>query len=185
MCLYTRSKRDLSACTAGHRLSVTGAPPMRWRALVMCGLVLATLVLIPLEQSGHVGPPRVALGGDLRREAQFFGQFGQLGSVCIAMLLIWRLDERRRPMLVSMVLCLAATAVLTAAMKHGLGRVRPGYARRRRVPGSFALARFLAGEFPSGHAASARRLTVLLSAQYPRAKAIFWGLRSPARPFAI
>ena len=149
----------------------------RWRKpLVVLVLACLTAVLVAVERAGVGGPPRVALRGDLRREAQFFGQYGQLGCIVATVLLIWHLDPRRRPVLGKFLLCLAVTASLSAGMKHGFGRIRPGHAAAGQFVGFSIEPDSERESFPSGHTATAAALTVMLSALYPRARAVFWTL---------
>jgi membrane-associated phospholipid phosphatase len=147
------------------------------RAKIVAALLVLTAALLITERSGVRTHPGFRLGGDLRREARIFEQYGQVASGLVIAILIWQLDPPRRRMLVPMALTLLITAGVVTVMKQTIGRGRPSAvndaAQLNAPPGDNDSKR---ESFPSGHSAAAVATTVVLAALYPRGRAVFWGL---------
>lgn len=102
---------------------------VRWWAAPLGVSVVLGFVLFPFD-----GPIFEAvrslgerLGGDVKRELQFLGQFGAISSVVIAAVVIWLLDERRRSSAWRVLLAAAVSGASCLVLKMLIGRPRPKF----------------------------------------------------------
>jgi membrane-associated phospholipid phosphatase len=160
------------------------------RRVALFAIVLVTLTagLLAVERAGVRVRFPWQMGGDLRREARIFEQYGQVASALVIGLLIWTLDPARRRLLPAFAIALLVTAGVATVGKNLIGRERPisdrdaAAAVATTLPaddedgGGKAGGRSKRESFPSGHTAGAVATAVVLSAVYPRGRAVFWGL---------
>jgi membrane-associated phospholipid phosphatase len=98
-----------------------------WIWVLVVGTVLAALC-VPIDAwVDRVAHSRV-VGGDLRRELHAIQQFGQLTSIVLVCLLMWRLDPGRAKRLIEYGKALALTGIATFGLKVLVGRARPKFA---------------------------------------------------------
>ena len=118
--------------------------------------------------------------GDIKREGQWFAQYGQAACTVVAAGLVWQLDGHRRSggryPVVILVAAVFGTSIISMLIKRLLGRVRP----RREQAGQFLGPTWRHANyresFPSSHSACAVAMSVVLSQLYPPAAGIFWTL---------
>jgi len=95
-----------------------------WRWPLVAG-TLAVVLLWGLDGSIAGWARGLRLGGDLRRELEAFQQFGGVGTLVLAGLLIWTLDPARRRRLGDLAAAAALTGLATFLAKILIGRPRP------------------------------------------------------------
>jgi undecaprenyl-diphosphatase len=139
-------------------------------------LVLASFVMMVAERAGIVSSLKVSFRGDLERETRWLAQYGQGACTLTAAALVWRLDVRRRPAAVLLLIAVLTASLTSTGIKHLAGRVRPGYPDAGLFLGPAWRPASSRESFPSGHSAAAIALTVVLSQLYPRGGVIFWTL---------
>ena len=76
------------------------------------------LAIFDLARSPHIG-------GDIRRELETLQQWGAVGSVVIASVIIWQVDPRRRRRLLDFYAAMLVLTLVVNAMKLLIGRPRP------------------------------------------------------------
>lgn len=103
------------ANTPGHRF---------WRWPLLGGAV-AVALLWPVDGDVAAWARQLRLGGDLRRELEALQQFGGLGSILLAALLIWTLSPQLRHRLADLAAAAVATSLATFLCKMLIGRPRP------------------------------------------------------------
>ncbi|HZW08547.1 MAG TPA: phosphatase PAP2 family protein [Phycisphaerales bacterium] len=169
-----------------------------WAPPLLYGL-LAVLILWPLDGrlSAAIAPEGRAapwLGGDLRRELEALQQFGQ-GTITLAIAAaIWMLDPSRRRRLLDWLAAVAIAAALAFGLKMLLGRPRPVLGEPDLLLGPFGMYPLGPGQgiahawefwredvsklwsMPSSHTVFAVVAAGMLTAWYPRLRALMIGL---------
>lgn len=168
---------------------VLDCAPGRRPVAVTMSLAVTILILLfaavggalVLELTGRLRSPNLRVRGDLQRETQFLGQYGQFASLVVAVLVVMGIagwDGGR------VALALGVTAIVVLVVTHGLkrtaGRIRPGRERDGHRPGAFlgpTWRRLSWREsFPSSHAAGAFAMSAVLASAYPQAAWAWWTL---------
>jgi membrane-associated phospholipid phosphatase len=132
------------------------------------------------------------LSGDLFRQLEWFGEYGQFGAIVVVGLAIWLLDRQRRALLRRWVMAMALAALIAFPMKFLIGRPRPKFDDPWVFLGPFgayptgdgvrhaweAWARGVSDiqAFPSRHAVFACVMSVFLAWMYPRLRGLVWTL---------
>jgi membrane-associated phospholipid phosphatase len=148
--------------------------------MVLCGLIVAAMILMLIERAGVPVVLSLNFKGDLKRETRWWAQYGQGACTIAVAAAIWRLDTRLfqyglNPALV-LLLIVFGTSLISTLIKRIFGRVRPGRERAGQFLGpSFAHANYRES-FPSSHSACAISMSVLLTHLYPPAGIVFWVL---------
>jgi undecaprenyl-diphosphatase len=148
--------------------------------IVFILLFITCALLLMLERGGAPLTLRLSFRGDVKRETFFLQQWGQSVATPICAIAIMQLDPRplneRFEIAFALVTIVCAAAIACFICKRLLGRVRPN----RPNAGKFLGPNFgndsAVHSFPSSHAACAIASSVFLSAQYPSAATLFWGL---------
>lgn len=146
------------------------------------------LLVMPLDGAINSMLRGTRLGGDVRRELEAWQQFGGVGSLVFAAVLIWLLDPARRRRLADLALAAAGTGLVCWVVKMSCGRARPkfgdpelwtGPIGGHPIEGSVVRA----AEFwrdgasdlwamPSSHTAAAAALAAFLAVVYPRLRLV-------------
>ncbi len=139
-----------------------------WAAPILLAATLVPITL-PRDRVIHAtfAPVFRSLGGDVRREIEAWQQFGGLGSIIFAVVVVLILDRSKARRLPDFALALAATAAATTFFKAFFGRPRPKYDD----PWFFS---WPGGDYPlarEGHG-------VLMTAMTPGSRAELWSMPS-------
>lgn len=146
--------------------------------LIAAALAAAGAVAVAFERRGKLAAPRFELRGDVLREAQWLGQYGQASCFATVIALVWLLGAERpgRDTIAILATWVVAWGVCNV-VKHLAGRVRPDKGRDGHLPGAFlgpstqwASWRH---SFPSSHAAAACGLSGTLWVLHPRAAIVY------------
>ncbi|MEN0020955.1 MAG: phosphatase PAP2 family protein [Planctomycetota bacterium] len=121
------------AHVAAAAVDVVIGPVRRWTLarerrewavpMVIGGLLV--LALLPLDGVLYRAMTAGSIGGDVRRELESLGQYGQLSWSVLGAAVIWAMDPAKRRRLLDWLLALALVAVVSYASKVLFGRVRP------------------------------------------------------------
>lgn len=162
-----------------------------WVAPLALGIVVF-IVLHPFDGALSRLLRGVPLRGDVRREIEAWQQYGSLGSVVFAAVVIWALDARRRRRLLDLVAAAGLVALACTVLKILTGRPRPLYGDARTIlgplgmypvhgpDGSWVMRHAWGGgagraelwSMPSSHTGAAVALSVFLVALYPRLRGL-------------
>jgi len=169
---------------------------LRWWAVPLGLSVAAGAALYPFDDAVFSAVRGVGerLGGDVRRELGFIGQFGALTSVVITALVIWRLDRARAPVAWRVLLAAGFSALACLALKMLIGRPRPKFDDPGVILGPFGaypidpetgvrhaweVGSGISSDLwsmPSSHTAGAFALAAVLARWYPRIGALMLAL---------
>jgi membrane-associated phospholipid phosphatase len=157
---------------------------------VFIGLIAVFLLLlycdIPLLQWRLRVMPR-DIRGLYKQVIEGFRNFAQMLTVVVAIVVVFRMDERRKRIIVAILLAQTIAAIGYNAGKYAVARYRP-FAALEELPPNFSNANTWMGwnpdlgraekyrSFPSGHSAAAFALAGVLAWYYPRLKITFWTL---------
>jgi membrane-associated phospholipid phosphatase len=157
-----------------------GIPPHTFRPLVnavfLAILLLTCAAFLVLEKLGLPTTLALHFKGDVKRETRWLAQYGQSVCTAVAALLVWTLDINRRRLVLAIVLAVALASIVALICKRLCGRIRPGRERAGEFTGFSMKHANYRESFPSSHSACAVALTGILSAAYPTAAPVFWGL---------
>ncbi len=100
------------------------APKRRtWARPLFVGVLALPLLLLDPAIARWMGGVR--LGGDVRRELEALGQYGQLTSSLVIALVVWVMDPPRRRRLLDWGAAAAITGLVVTGLKMLVGRPRP------------------------------------------------------------
>jgi membrane-associated phospholipid phosphatase len=166
-----------------------------WALPVVLG-ALATLAVYPLDGPVSHAAAAIresgAIGGDVRRELEAWGQYGAVGSIAVVAFIVYRLDPARRRRLLDLAAALLVAFIVVSAGKYLVGRPRPKFDDPAIFPGPLGAYPLGGGRgvahgwevwragtydlasMPSSHAAYAAVLSVFLGVLYPRIRGLAW-----------
>jgi membrane-associated phospholipid phosphatase len=163
----------------------------RWRLvgwLIVAGLFLLCLLLDTELMAWRYRVVHLEPHGWGRQALDGLRDFGQIVPIVVAMIIVWRCDQRGRWIVPAILIAQLATMAVYDGTKAVIARQRP-YAMAERVQAMEAPdagASWLGWQsgdetydqesFPSGHSASAFALAAVLAWAYPRLRALFWVL---------
>jgi membrane-associated phospholipid phosphatase len=171
------------------------APPGLARPLLVLLLgVVGFFLLLPVD--GWIMsllPHRDDIGGDLRLVLMTLQQYGQGEVVVLVMIVVWLVDEPRRPRLADYLLAVLCSFVVLNLIKQAVGRPRPDLADPLGFTGAFgtyttengtelsplvwdANHAYLLWSTPSSHTAFAFLMSVFLGRLYPKLNPLIWPL---------
>jgi membrane-associated phospholipid phosphatase len=143
---------------------------------IVLALSISCVLLIVLERLGAPVVLDLKFRGDIKRESQWFAQYGQFVCTAVVVVIIWQMDAGHRKNAVYMAGGVAAASVSAFVLKHLFSRVRPKHENAGKFFGpSFSHANHRES-FPSSHSACAMALTVGLVHLYPAAMISWWAL---------
>jgi membrane-associated phospholipid phosphatase len=133
------------------------------------------------------------IGGDLRLVLLTLQQYGQGEVIVLVMIVIWLMDEPRRPWLADYLLAALCTFVALNLIKQAVGRPRPDLADPLGFVGAFGTYTtdsgaelsplvwhpdhsYLLWSTASSHTAFAVLMTVFLGRLYPKLNPLIWPL---------
>lgn len=146
--------------------------------LIAFALVVVGLVAIAFERRGRLAAPRIRLKGDVFREAQWLGQYGQASCFATVIALVWlfHVATPGRDTLVILSTWVGGW-FLCNIVKRLTGRVRPEKGRDGHQPGSFLGPSWTFDawreSFPSSHAAAACGLSASLWVLHPEGGIVY------------
>jgi undecaprenyl-diphosphatase len=138
--------------------------------------VAGIVVLMLVERSNVRTTLKLHFKGDIKRETQWFAQYGQSACTPVAILLVSRLDPYGWRMAVPLGLAVLFTAIAVLVLKRLIGRVRPGREPAGRFLGPTIKHESYRESFPSSHTACAVALSTMLARAYPQGALTFWVL---------
>ena len=147
---------------------------MNWA--ILGALLVVMSVLLVVERLGWRTTLQLGFRGDIKREAAFLAQYGQVVCTPIVALLVWQLDPRRWRAAAAVALAVGGTAALGLVLKRLFGRVRRNREHAGRFLGPMRTHAGYRESFPSNHSAAAVALSTVLARFYPRAALTFWAL---------
>lgn len=143
---------------------------------VLATLLIACFALMFLERLGLPTTLQLSFKGDVKRETQWFAQYGQAVCTITAAALMWRFEPSRWIRIGPLVVAVCSASLSAFIFKRLLGRVRPNRERAGQFLGPTLRHANWRESFPSSHSACAVALTVALSRFYPQATPVFWAL---------
>jgi membrane-associated phospholipid phosphatase len=171
------------------------APPGLARPLLVLLLgIVGFFALLPVD-GWIMGlmPARDDIGGDLRLVLTTLQQYGQGEVIVLVMIVVWLMDEPRRPRLADYLLAVLCTFVVLNLIKQAVGRPRPDLADPLGFVGAFGTYTtdrgaelsplvwhvdhsYLLWSTASSHTAFAFLMTVFLGRVYPKLNPLIWPL---------
>lgn len=168
----------------------------RWWALPALYGLLSVLVLWEIDPivlnwvTANHTRGSLPLGGDLRRELEMLGQFGQGAMTALVALVIWQLDSAHRRRMLQWLWAIVWAFVLAFGLKMLIGRPRPVLDEPNLILGPFGAYPLGPGQgvahslafwshgisklwsMPSSHTVFAVTTAVVLSRWYPKLKGL-------------
>jgi membrane-associated phospholipid phosphatase len=138
-------------------------------------LSLLTFTMLGFERMGLTNPPRLAIKGDIKREASWLAQYGQGVCTFFVAWTVWLFDPTVWRNIVIMVAVYTASA-LSLGIKRLVGRVRPDHPNAGSFTGITRVHDNSIESFPSGHTACAVALSATLAHYFPVTSAVVWTL---------
>ncbi|MHC4220343.1 MAG: phosphatase PAP2 family protein [Planctomycetota bacterium] len=161
--------------------------------LVLVIGIVGYFVLLPADGFLHgIMPGNGRVNGDLGLVLRTLQQYGQGTVLVVSMLVIWLLDEKRRPRIADCLLASVFALAVLNLIKQAVGRPRPWAGDPWGFVGAFGTYTTKTGEeispliwqashsdlwsTPSSHTAFAFLLSVFLSQLYPPLRPLVWPL---------
>lgn len=148
---------------------------MRVRLSLWLTLLIATLALLPFDQTVSTWASSLEVPHDIDQELRFVQQFGQIGSLVIVAVLVWMLQTGPiRRSLLDLGLSILVVVGVGLLLKTLFGRVRPAFGTADQFFGvgrgedAAALTWPSRTSFPSSHTAAAVVLATWLWYVFPR-----------------
>jgi membrane-associated phospholipid phosphatase len=164
--------------------------------VLLAGLIL-TLVLLPFDAAIVRSMDHAKIPGDIKRTLKTLQEYGGVGSMLLAMVVIWLVDPARRRVLADWVMAALLAGALCTAIRMVVGRIRPGVADAEGflgILGTYDMpvrkgeyvalhAWSLGGKdlwklwsMPSSHTVLAAVMSVFLAYTYPRLRPLALGM---------
>ena len=146
-----------------------------WTIWLGVGLLALVVALVADATLGHAYGINFT-GGDVLRELRALGQWGQLSSLVIVGVCLWRLQPCRWRRLLDLGLASGVVALVVLLVKHGVGRLRP----KHEMPFVFdgwlvrvgdapeQLGSYDVASMPSSHTSAAVVLSLFVMLLWPR-----------------
>ena len=144
-------------------------------ALAAAGLaVVVGAFLLDQPLTGVV--PKTLGSGDLDRELEAFGQWGQAGATVLLIVILVRVQPRRWRRSLDLALAMGVVAVVVQLLKATIGRVRPKHDDAVSFDGWLlsvgdipeGLSHYDLSSMPSGHTAAAVVFSAFIAILWPR-----------------
>lgn len=144
--------------------------------LLVISLFAAAGVIMLLERRGVRTTLALKFKGDVKRETQWFAQYGQSACTPVAALIVWDMDRRALHVASLVVAAPLITSTVVMILKRIFGRVRPNRENAGKFLGPSWKHANYRESFPSSHTACAVALSMALAFLYPHGAGTFWAL---------